>query len=286
MKNVVASQYIQWRPVLLTLALFAFSLSAADQPSEDETVVRSAMRRGEFKSAVDLANAGLERSPNNSRLLLLRGSCREQLDQLKEALADFDQALAIEPDFAVGNDYRGNVRLKLGDVHGAVADFDKFLAAYPKERPRYWQRGIACYYAGQFDEGRKQFEAYQTYADNDVENAVWHFLCAARASDIEKARAGLVKIRPDSRIPMMEVYALFAGKAEPKDVLAAANSGSPNAAELQNRLFYAHLYLGLYFDALGDKAKALDHITLAADKYPSKHYMGYIARVHRDLLKK
>lgn len=285
MKHALANSCFRMAAVLLTAALLTSS-SPADDPSEDETAVRTAMRRGEFKTAIDLANAGLERSPKSSRLLLLRGSCREQLDQLKEALADFDQALTIDPEFAAGNDYRGNVRLKLGDVNGAVADFDKFLAAYPRERPRYWQRGIACYYAGQFDEGRKQFEAYQTYADNDVENAVWHFLCVARMSGMEKARAGLVKIRPDSRIPMMEVYALFAGKAEPNDVLAAANAGNPNAAELQNRLFYAHLYLGLYFDALGDKAKAQEHITLAADKYPSKHYMGHIARVHCDLLKK
>lgn len=285
MKCASTDRSFQLAALLLTFALLAPSLSA-NNPSEDEAAVRAALRRGDMKTAVDLANAALERSPNNSRLLLLRGSCREQLDQLKEALADFDNALTLDPEFVNGHDYRGNVRLKLGDVNGAVADFNKFLAAFPQERARYWQRGIACYYAGQFDEGRKQFEAYQTYADNDVENAVWHFLCVARMSGMEKARAGLVKIRPDSRIPMMEVYALFAGKAEPKDVLAAANAGSPSAAELQNRLFYAHLYLGLYFDAAGDKAKAQEHITLAADKYPSKHYMGYIARVHCDLLKK
>ena len=45
---------------------------------------------------------------------------------------------------------------------------DKYLELNPERRPSHWQRGISCYYAGMYDEGRKQFEAYQTFLDNDV----------------------------------------------------------------------------------------------------------------------
>jgi lipoprotein NlpI len=121
---------------------------------------------------------------------------------------------------------------------------------------------------------------------NDVENAVWHYLCNARAAGVEKARAGLLKIGKDRRVPMTEVYALFAGKAKPEDVLTAARAGDPRGEELKRRLFYAHLYLGLYYETEGDKKKAREHITKAADDYRIGHYMGDVAVVHRDLLKK
>jgi lipoprotein NlpI len=48
-------------------------------------------------------------------------------------------------------------------------------------------------------------------------------------------------------------------------------------------LFYAHLYLGLYFEALGDAEKARKHITRAAGQYQTGDYMGDVARVHQQL---
>src|SRR6266853_660464 len=59
----------------------------------------------------------------------------------------------------------------------------------------------------------RQFELHQTVNDNDVENAVWHYLCVARLAGVEKAHASLIRIQRDSRVPMMAVYALFGGKA-------------------------------------------------------------------------
>jgi lipoprotein NlpI len=119
-----------------------------------------------------------------------------------------------------------------------------------------------------------------------VENAVWHFLCAARADGIEKARANLLKIGQDRRVPMMEVYALFSGKLKPADVVMAAEAGDLPAERRNAQRFYAHLYLGLYAEVTGDKKLALEHLTTAADKHRIGHYMWDVARVHRDLLKK
>ena len=119
---------------------------------------------------------------------------------------------------------------------------------------------------------------------NDVENAVWHFLCVARESNVEKARAALIPIKADARIPMMQVHALFAGKATPDDVLKAAASHSQvPPGWLKRQQFYAHLYVGLYFEAIGDEKQAREHITLAADEFRANDYMGDVARVHKQL---
>ena len=150
----------------------------------------------------------------------------------------------------------------------------------PKSAPHNWQRGIALYYAGKFTEGRKQFELHQTVNPDDVENAVWHFLCTAREQGVEAARKQLIPIRGDTRIPMKEIHDLFAAKATPEDVLAAAAAGDATPADRRNRTFYAHLYLGLYFEALGDAARMREHILASLPLAAPDDYMGDVARVH------
>ncbi len=96
----------------------------------------------------------------------------------------------------------------------------------------------------------------------------------------------MLKIGKDTRVPMMEVYDLYLGKRKPAEVLAAAESGEVPAELRKEQRFYAHLYLGLYYDATGDKKKALEHLTLAEGKYRIGHYMGDVAHVHAELLRK
>ena len=110
---------------------------------------------------------------------------------------------------------------------------------------------------------------------NDVENAAWHFLCAARETSLTNARAIMVPAGPDGRVPMREVDALYRGTGTMEQVLAAARS-----SRSRDGMFYAHLYLGLYFDVLGDAAQAREHIKLAAEDPTGAHYMGDVARVH------
>ena len=112
-----------------------------------------------------------------------------------------------------------------------------------------------------------------------MENAAWHFLCVARAESAEKAKAAILPVGPDSRVPMRQVYEMFRGAMSPDMVLKAA--GSRDSAQ-----FYAHLYVGLYFDALRDTRRALEHITLAAaDRYADAGgYMHTVAKVHLGIL--
>jgi lipoprotein NlpI len=203
-----------------------------------------------------------------------------------EAVADLDKCLERDPKNAVAYDLRGSEQFKRGKMAESLADFDTFLKLRPAEAPGHWKRGITLYYLGRFDDGRKQFKAYENKDTNDVENAVWHFLCGARADGVEKARTAILKIGKDARVPMMQVYALYKGELKPADVLAAAVGGGVAATQRKERLFYAHLYLGLYYDVRGDKKQALEHLDLAAGKYRIGHYMGDVARIHAEMLRK
>jgi lipoprotein NlpI len=272
-------------PVLVVLAvtLRCQGAETADDLLKEAT---TAWKKGKTDEALALAGKAVTLEPKNPAPLLFRGSLQEALAKHDEAIADFSAAIALDAKLAEAYNRRGSEQFKRGKIAESLADFDKYLELKPDERPGHWKRGISLYYAGKFDDGKKQFEGYEKVDTNDVENAVWHFLCNARLVGIDKARGQLLKIGNDKRVPMMQVYELFAGKLKPDDVLKAARLGDPPARELNARLFYAHLYLGLYAEAAGDKKTALEHLTEAADKHKIGHYMWDVARVHMELLKK
>lgn len=164
-------------------------------------------------------------------------------------------------------------------IEDSAIAFDKVIEAVPQAKPQLWQRGLTLYYAKRYQDGREQFETHQTANSNDVENAAWHFLCVARLEGVDAARKALIPIEGDTRVPMKQVHALFAGTGSVEAVLTAAGAGDDSPLR-RNHLCYAHLYLGLYFEALGDDAKAKDHILKAATDYEMDHYMGKTAITH------
>src|SRR5918999_2932992 len=128
-----------------------------------------------------------------------------------------------------------------GHFAQSAATFDEAAKMIPQEAPYLWQRGIALYYAGRYADCRRQFESHRAVNPDDVENAAWHFLCVARQESPETARAALLPVGPDARVPMRQVYEMFRGKLEPAQVLKAGGSGASGQ-------FFANLYLGLYYE--------------------------------------
>jgi lipoprotein NlpI len=246
---------------------------------------RRALMNKEADRAVELAGKAIAADAKDARGYLLRGIGYEVLRQHDKAIADFTRCIERDPKRAEAYDHRGSEQFILGHIKESLDDFDKFLELQPKAAPGHWKRGISLYYAGRYEDGRKQFKDGDKIFANDVENAVWHFLCNAKLKGIDKAKAEMLKIGKDNRVPLMEAYDLFLGKCQPADVLAAAEAGDVPAALRKQQLFYAHLYLGLYYDALSDKRKALEHLSLAAGKY-RLGYMGDVAHVHAELLRR
>lgn len=180
----------------------------------------------------------------------------------------------------------GDVAFFAGKFEPSVRAYDRAIELAPRLGPQLWQRGLALYYAGRYAEGVAQFESHQTVNSQDVENAVWHLACATRLHGLEQARQKLIRIQRDRRIPMAEVFEMFAGRLEPADVLQAAArtgpgwpSGSP-AHRLQQ--YYGQLYIGLFHDMQGQEAEGRQAMQRAAEicPLPPGNFMGEVARVH------
>jgi len=261
-------------------------LNAADQDVKEVLdKAQSAWRQGDLKTAEAEAERAAALAPKDGMVYIVQGRILADAGKPEKAVAAYSRALELDPSRTGIYQWRGSEQFKLGHIQESIHDFDAFLKDRPDQAPHHWQRGISYYYAGQYKEGRAQFELHQKVNAHDVENAVWHFLCVAAVEGSDKAREALIPITGDSRVPMAEVYALFAGQGAAEEVLSAVEKGEVSAERRRQHLFYARLYLGLYYEATKDKEKCREHILKAAELSDAGNYMGAVARVHAARLK-
>jgi lipoprotein NlpI len=258
-------------PVLASAAL-ALPAAGADKPDP-------------LKAAVERAEKAVKDSPTDAAAHLKLGAARLAARDNEGAVTALTRALELDPKLAEAQDRRGDAYLKLGRFAEAVADFDAVLKAHPTFAPKHWRRGIALYYAGKHADGVKQFELHKTDNPQDVENAAWHYLCNVKVAGKDAARKALIAVTDDARVPMAEIQKLFAGQRKPEDVLAAAERVKAGTPEGTSARFYAHLYVGLWYEAEGEPKKVLEHLAAAVEKHEVPDYMWDVGNAHLKAVK-
>lgn len=233
-----------------------------------------------------------ELDPEEIRTLHNGASMAFHKGQYSEAFQSVQKLCKQKPKLMRYQLLNGEISFAAGEMDACVAAYDAAIEMDDSIEPRLWQRGLALYYADRFADGVKQFETHQTVNSQDVENAVWHLLCAARVADLETARKKLIPIQQDTRIPMAKIYEMFAGRAKPEDVIKEANKTSKQVKEgsMSHRLqqYYAHLYIGLYQEMLGKEKMCKQSLekAIACNPLGNTNFMGQVARVHLELRNK
>jgi tetratricopeptide (TPR) repeat protein len=107
------------------------------------------MHLGNLQTSLDLVTEGLERLDREltaDRHLLHRSVLRHNraqvlagLGRLDEALADFDEVVRLDPNYAEYHFDRGNARYQAGDLDGAIADYEHAmtLSRFTIDDPEY-----------------------------------------------------------------------------------------------------------------------------------------------------
>jgi tetratricopeptide (TPR) repeat protein len=198
-------------------------------------------------------------------------------NSLESQLQQWNKIINQQPQNANAYIRRGMVKFQLAKIDESIQDFDKAEQLEQRLKPYLWQRGLSYYYAKRFAEGAQQFEIDLTVNSQDVEETVWRYLCMARLVGVQEAQNSLLTVKNDPREIMRYVYDLYGGNCTPDDVLNVGKSGGDRSS------FYAHLYLGLYYEAQNHIELAKDYIVQAAENYKIEDYMWYLAQVHKKL---
>ncbi len=270
------------------LALAVLSLNPGPAPCQEASkdsiqAAADALRAGNAEAAAEISTRLLDRlSDPDPSALWIRAHARELLEDYAGALEDLRRLVQIEEPQPRTLVALGEAAFKAAHMAASIAAFDAAVEAEDRIGPHLWQRGISAYYAERFEDGARQFEVHRTVNPQDVENSVWHFLCVAAVEGFETARSGLIPVDSDSRVPMAQVFDLFRGTGSVEQVLEAAAraraSGQRGSADL-----YAHLYLGLYYEARGEAMLSAREIDKAVRTRQPRHYMWQVARIHQQM---
>ncbi len=226
-----------------------------------------------------------------SRVTTLCGDeTSDLLRDIRQQRSDLDDRIAQQPDDADLLSARGDALFFLGEFQAAAHDYDRMVQLNPALDASHWRRGIAWFYRGEYEKAARQFERYHSFDDVDRENGIWRYLCQFKADGAEKARAGLLKYEKDDREPFPDVYRLFAGEIPPEQVLKRIETAAIDKPQREKRLFYAHLYIGLWHTVHDRPRQARGHLEKSVDNTwaPSAgygpRYMWHVGRLQLQLL--
>jgi tetratricopeptide (TPR) repeat protein len=111
------------------------SSAAAQQDSADSilTRARAQRERHEFRTVVHTLTTGISLYPKDFRLYGARGYAYNRLEKYKEALADYNMALASPDPHVEWYFQRGWAYDQLTDFARASADYEKYLSFCPRD---------------------------------------------------------------------------------------------------------------------------------------------------------
>ncbi len=112
-------------------------------------------RREDALAAFDRA---LALKPDYAEAHNNRGNAALELNRVTEALAGYERALALKPDFVDALVNRGNALRYLARPQDAIASFDRALALNPQLPEAHWNKGLACLSLGDFARGWQGYE--------------------------------------------------------------------------------------------------------------------------------
>ncbi|WP_310485539.1 tetratricopeptide repeat-containing serine protease family protein [Chamaesiphon sp. VAR_48_metabat_403] len=105
-------------------------------------------RKRDIQGALADYNQAIAINPKYASAYNNRGDLkRYKLNDVQGALIDYNQAIALNPKYASAYNNRGDLKYEdLNDVQGAMTDYNQAIALNPKEALFYYRRGILKYH--------------------------------------------------------------------------------------------------------------------------------------------
>ena len=97
---------------------------------------------GQHSAAIADFDAAIRLKPDYAHAYAHRGIAKAELGQHSAAIADFDVAIRLKPDYALAYVHRGIAKAKLAQYSAAVADYDVAIRLKPNDAVAYVGRGL------------------------------------------------------------------------------------------------------------------------------------------------
>jgi lipoprotein NlpI len=199
------------------------------------------------------------------------------------AIADYDEAIRLDPHDALAYYNRGVAWHGKHDYDRAIVDYDQTIRLDPQSPQAFKNRGYSRFLRGNFAESSKDLAETLRLTPGDADAARWQFLARARAGDIQGARAELrgAKINPDGKTWPGPVIGFLLGRM---DVNALLQSAEHQDAKVRaEQVCEAEFFAGQWELIQGRANEARNRLQRAAQSCPKDflEYEGAAAELRR-----
>jgi lipoprotein NlpI len=184
------------------------------------------------------------------------------------ALIDCNQAIRLDPKFALAYYNRGDAYRNKGDVGSAIADYNQAIQLDPKFFQTYLARGLLSLDAGELPKALADINQASALSPKDPYTALW--------LDIVKKRSKLPSrlAEATAQIDMTKwpapVIRLYLGQMTPQAVLAAA--ADLDASKQKSQVCEANFFSGELALQQGRKDEATRLLRIAAEGCPKDSF--------------
>jgi len=113
---------------------------------------------GQVSEALDAIKPLFNDYPNESLLFNIRGACYAALGQLEDAVVNYEEALAIKPDYSDVSYNLGNVLRDLGRLEEAVKSYQNAITIEPLYHAAQFNLGVTLQELGHLNDAAEQYE--------------------------------------------------------------------------------------------------------------------------------
>lgn len=181
-----------------------------------------------------------------------RGVAYYAKDDLDHAIADWSEAIVLDPDYAHAYNNRAKAYRAKGDYEHAIADYSEAIKLDPHHALAYKGRGIAYLLSGQIAKAEVDFQQAADLDPADQYAVLWLDIATRRNNQPSHIAQAALRLNM-SAWPAPLVF-MFGGQMTPHDVAVAAQNIDPRVT--QARLCDAYFYTGESMLAKGDKDQA------------------------------
>ena len=191
---------------------------------------------GDHAAAIADFDQALDMNPKYSEAYNNRGVNKGRMGDHAAALADFDQALEADPQNAKAHNNRGNAKSNMGDHAAAFADFEKSLEIDPQNTDAYNNRGVAKGKMGDHAAAIADFDrALET--NPEYKDAIHNRAVALAMQNSEKGRKEIEeKYQAQLREQQAKFEKTFAEKSQRIDNLAKALAADEKKEKYEGKL--------------------------------------------------
>jgi predicted CXXCH cytochrome family protein len=261
-----------------TKAVPEFRQAAARDPKLGLPKLGTALRRsGQPAEAIEV----LKKAPISAVTSHELGLAYQALGRGKDAVAEIDKALKLDPDWPEAHNNLGSIWLTAGYPAQAEPEFREAIRLKPDYADAHANLAGVLSGAGKIDEARAEFEAALRLRPSDAPTRYNYAEMLVRTNHLEEAHRELeASLKADSHFP--DAHLLLA------DLLLAggkAQQAIPHYNEALRALpdsARGHLGLGAALASTGDIANAIPHLDKASAS-PDPPIRGQATQILRQL---